>query len=147
MYTGGWFNDVRDGHGKLVWANGNTYEGVWEDGQKVDGVWYEDATRRTFHGGFDETNQNAFMYNVSMVHPLVQRAIDEGKCTFAVTGKKCYFQYLYKVSENDGRTHGLCISCYTVGNNIILCDNLEMPTREQNQSSQQSYFLWREFLL
>jgi hypothetical protein len=35
-YTGSWVNGKREGRGKMVWRNGEEYDGDWKDNLQVN---------------------------------------------------------------------------------------------------------------
>jgi hypothetical protein len=106
VYEGEWLDDVKAGKGKLIWNNGNSFDGMWVNGQKEKGVMYEDVSKRTFEGNFDDGE-----VHMEFLHPDIIECIENKLCTSIVTGKKCYFQYLWQTNECSDRTHGVCMSC------------------------------------
>jgi len=106
VYDGKWVDDVKSGKGKLIWNNGNSFDGVWVNGQKEKGVMYERVTNRSFEGNFDDGEMH-----MEFLHPDIIDCIEKKMCTSVVTGKNCYFQYLWQTNECSDRTHGVCITC------------------------------------
>lgn len=47
---GYWLHHEQSGHGKLVWANGNAFEGTWVRGDKREGEFFEKPSGRRFQG-------------------------------------------------------------------------------------------------
>ena len=41
---------MKSGKGKLIWNNGNSFNGMWVNGQKEKGVMFEAVSNRTFEG-------------------------------------------------------------------------------------------------
>jgi len=105
---GMWENDAQVGEGSLVWRNGNTFFGEWVDGVHEIGQYMEKATGRVF----TRRAEKGAGINLKDCHPQVVEHIKQNKCTFMLTNKVCYFQYLWKTKEIDVRTHGVCVSCY-----------------------------------
>jgi len=106
VYEGEWFDDVKSGRGKLIWNNGNSFDGMWVNGQKEKGIMFEYVSKRTFEGNFDDGE-----IHMEFLHPDIIQCIENKVCTSVVTGKKCYFQYLWQTNECSDRTHGVCMSC------------------------------------
>jgi len=147
---GDWSADQQTGHGTLFWRNGNSFSGMWVDGSKQLGKYYEHVSNRSF-----EANSDQDEIDLSFCHPLIANAIHNQYCTYHVTERNSFFQYLWKTKEIDTRTHGICVSCKEIcyqKNNINLvtlsekhffggnfyCDcgsgNLELPCRAKKNS-------------
>jgi hypothetical protein len=105
-YKGNWKNDLKDGFGTYTWPNKNQYTGTWVEGDRVSGDFYEAPSGRKF--SIQHEDQEIHM---EYMHPKVQECINRGICTYQYTGERCFFQYLWKTDQNDGRTHGVCVSC------------------------------------
>jgi len=106
VYEGQWVDDVKSGKGKLIWNNGNSFDGVWVSGQKERGTMYEQISNRSFEGNFDDGEMH-----MEFLHPDIVECIENKVCTSVVTGKNCYFQYLWQTNECTDRTHGVCYTC------------------------------------
>jgi len=104
---GMWENDSQVGEGSLVWRNGNTFFGEWVDGVHEIGRYTEKSTGRSF----SRRAEKGSAINLDDCHSDIVDHIKQNKCTFGLTGKVCWFQYLWKTKEIDVRTHGVCVSC------------------------------------
>eukprot|EP01126_Amoeba_proteus_P065871 TRINITY_DN9440_c0_g1_i1.p1 TRINITY_DN9440_c0_g1~~TRINITY_DN9440_c0_g1_i1.p1 ORF type:complete len:217 (-),score=52.42 TRINITY_DN9440_c0_g1_i1:74-724(-) len=108
VHEGKWFDSRMTGEGSLTWCNGNCYKGGWRDGEKTEGVLFEAPTKREF-----PVNLTSDIYEPSYLHTSIQQCISKKMCTFNATGEKSYFQYLWKTQQHkDGRTRGVCVTCY-----------------------------------
>jgi hypothetical protein len=105
-YEGLWEDDLKSGAGKLKWHNGNEYHGSWKNELKESGKLYESATERHF-----EAVDIDYLVDVRYVHPDIRGAMDKKICTSSVTGKSCYFQYLWQTTQSSDRIHGVCLVC------------------------------------
>jgi len=141
-YTGGWLKNKKNGTGVYTWTNGDTFEGEWikgqqtgsgsnrwgnknvftgewKNGEKVEGTFAEYPTGRVFVARSND------LINLEYLDPALQECINNKRCTYEVTGEKCYFQYLWETRENVDRTHGVCLACKThcvPANSIKLLD-------------------------
>jgi hypothetical protein len=105
-YDGLWEDDLKSGVGTLKWHNGNQYHGTWVNELKENGSLYEAITKRTF-----DAEKIDYVINLNYVHPIILSALDNKACTSTVTGKNCYFQYLWQTTESSDRIHGVCYVC------------------------------------
>jgi len=110
-YTGEWKDGIQNGKGCLRWCNGNTYDGLWEKGDSTDGVFYESISKLSFQRKQNKKDQ-IILYEC--MNPSVASLIKASTCTFSLTYKNSYFQYLFKHAPIDDRTRGICVSCYNV---------------------------------
>eukprot|EP01127_Copromyxa_protea_P014276 TRINITY_DN3944_c0_g1_i1.p1 TRINITY_DN3944_c0_g1~~TRINITY_DN3944_c0_g1_i1.p1 ORF type:complete len:479 (+),score=84.16 TRINITY_DN3944_c0_g1_i1:14-1450(+) len=105
-FEGEWIMGKQTGFGINTWANKNIFEGMWEDGEKREGIYTEAVSQRKFKAPCATDK-----IDLTLLHPDLQRAIAEKRCTYTETKENCYFQYLWETKENVDRTHGVCYSC------------------------------------
>jgi hypothetical protein len=105
-YCGEWVSDLKSGQGTLQWNNGNKYVGLWDKELKRKGTMYEAASGRTV-----EADNIDFVLDKKLLHPEIEKSIEQGTCTSQFTGNKCYFQYLWQTNSSSDRIHGVCMAC------------------------------------
>jgi len=120
VYSGDWVESEMTGTGKLIWCNNNTYVGLWKEGEKTVGELVEAISKRTV-----KVILNDDILHLEYLHDQIQEILAEEKCTYSFTGSSYYFQYLLKAPHKDGRTRGICLTCYStcyVPNNLNLME-------------------------
>lgn len=89
---GEWKDSAQHGPGKLVWGNGNSFEGEWKSGNKFDGWLFEKPSGNKFYRCADEDNLEV---DYQFVHPTVSNALKKDICSYTVTG----IPYLIRASD------------------------------------------------
>jgi len=107
-FEGTWINGVRQGQGKYKWANGNVCEGVWQVDVRSGGNFYEKLTDRNFYAP-DVDSADAEI-NLALIAPKIRASYQQKSCTYSVTGKDYYFQYLWETTH-EMPYNGVCITC------------------------------------
>jgi len=59
IYFGTQKGFIRDGHGKLILANGSSFEGGWTNDKKcLQGMWHDSVTGDIYNGAYSEGKRN-----------------------------------------------------------------------------------------
>eukprot|EP01118_Nematostelium_gracile_P005536 TRINITY_DN1758_c0_g1_i1.p1 TRINITY_DN1758_c0_g1~~TRINITY_DN1758_c0_g1_i1.p1 ORF type:complete len:313 (-),score=52.15 TRINITY_DN1758_c0_g1_i1:51-989(-) len=109
-FTGNFVNHALEGIGTYKGNNGIIYQGefvngdkegqglmTWPDGFSIEGEWYDDAL---------EDHED-------YVHPIIQKAIQNGQCTSVATEGKVFPQTVHLCDVDDYRVY--CESCVKHG--------------------------------
>jgi hypothetical protein len=120
-YEGGFKNNLFDGEGCFTEFTGWPISVIWSEGipyRYMNGQLIVKRSREEmeFLEQHNAPVQSFYGVNVDLLeilNPEIVKAIKAGKCTFSVSGKNNYGQFLFKTRERGERTHGLCIVCAT----------------------------------